>query len=238
MTRFGRLNIFTGVIDNYFNLPYMFAEYNPADAEYSNGILYISYDLSRSGTTTGLVGYVASSGVPVFQSALPSTSLKFFSINTTNNTWDFWDGSTLSFTVAGLAAVQRISISDDGGITVSIDDGGSTISIDDGSGSITVDGTVTSTITVAPSVNESNVSITETATEIVASRAARRGLIIQNADTANTIWIGSSGMTTSSGVEMLPKQIVALNNYTGATASIYGICAAGKTGDCRYLAVY
>jgi len=107
-----------------------------------------------------------------------------------------------------------------------------------GTDSLDIVGAVVSTPIVAPSIADSNVIADDARVELVATRNARRGLVIQNADTVDTVWIGNGAVTTGTGIELLPKQTVHLSNYTGATASIYGICSAGKTVDVRILEVF
>lgn len=233
--RFGKLNIQTGVITDYFDIPYTFAENLAMDAGFFSGVLFVSYN---QGALQGITGFEPSTGTPKFTGSVPATDYVYFDIDDTTNIFYFWDNATLFFKIAGLSHIQRMSIFDDGGITVSVDDGGGLISIDDGAGSITVDGSVTASITLAPSIADSNVLATAAATELVATRAARRGLIIQNADTTNTVWIGDAGVTTGTGLELLPKQTMQLNHYTGATASIYGICSALLTADIRIIEVF
>ena len=266
--RWGVLNPISGKISNYHDLPYArFAESGTRDASYYNGALYAIWDSGRGGTTVGITGFDILTETTIFDGSVISTSLIYFFINPNTNIWEFWDGTATSFTHGGLSFIQRISIHDDGGTTISIDDGGGSITVDATSlplptGAATA-GNQTTMITAlqliddlrnalktvntdqlvveqeaAPSVADSNVVATQAAGELVATRASRRGLIIQNADTTDTVWIGDSGVTTATGIELLPKQVIALNNYTGATASIYGICSAGKTADVRILEVF
>jgi len=112
---------------------------------------------------------------------------------------------------------------------------GGDITISDGGGSITVDGSVTSSISNATNMSNGNVSVSDTATQIVSSRTNRRGLLIQNDDSSESVWIGSSSVSVSNGIEILPKGQVTINNYGG---SMYGICSSGKTADVRYMEVW
>jgi hypothetical protein len=238
VSRYGEVDPDTGVISPYYNIGDVYT--SGAWADYYNGMIVL-------GMSTELVGFVPGQYVPSFRAEMALTPSEYGTFKRETGLIYFFDSGTAALGVDAPAHIQRISIHDDGGITISvddgggdisIDDGGNKISIDDGAGSITVDGAVTATTIVAPSVADSNVVANDVASELVTTRSARRGLIIQNADTTDTVWVGDSGVTAATGVELLPKQTLPLNNYTGATASIYGICSAGKTVDVRILEVF
>lgn len=91
---------------------------------------------------------------------------------------------------------------------------------------------------VSANVVQANVLVTDVATQICSTRASRRALVIQNADTTNPMWIGKDTVTTANGIEVLPKQLIILEHYDGSTEETYGICAVAKTADVRYLEVY
>ena len=73
------------------------------------------------------------------------------------------------------------------------------------------------------------VSVDSTATVILASRASRTGLIIQN-NSVKDVYIGADNtVTTVNGIKLEPGDIYENQDWIGA---IYGIVAAG-TADIR-----
>lgn len=238
VARYGEIDPDTGIVSPYYDIGDVYISGMWAD--YYNGMLMV-------GATTEVIGLVPGEQIPSFRAAMTLTPNDYATFKRDKGLIYFFDSGTAAFGINAPAHIQRISIHDDGSITISVDDGGGNLSIDDGGnvisiddagGSVTVDGGVTATTIVAPSVADGNYGASDVAGEIVVARSARRGLIIQNADTTDTVWIGDAGVTTATGIELLPKQTLPLNNYTGATASIYGICSAGKTADVRVLEVF
>lgn len=79
------------------------------------------------------------------------------------------------------------------------------------------------------------VTVTTSATQIVAGNTKRIGLIVEN-NSAGTIFLGSdSSVTTSNGIPLL--QYATLTEDSGGEkmfqGDVYGIVASG-TSDCRY----
>ena len=75
------------------------------------------------------------------------------------------------------------------------------------------------------------VSVGSTATVIKAANASRGAILIRNNGSQN-IWIGPSGVTTSTGYKLAPLKMI----YLRDKSAIYGIVASG-TCDVRYLEV-
>jgi hypothetical protein len=78
------------------------------------------------------------------------------------------------------------------------------------------------------------VSVTNANTLIVASRSTRSGVLITNLGTTD-VYIGNTGVTTSTGTLLLGTKGTAL--FIPTTAAIYGIVASGTQSVC-YLEVY
>lgn len=81
----------------------------------------------------------------------------------------------------------------------------------------------------ASTLNYSNISVTTSATLIKASNSSRKRILIRNLHSVS-IWIGDSGVLTTDGFELKPKECIVLWD----TAAIYGIVLA-DTADIRYL---
>lgn len=65
------------------------------------------------------------------------------------------------------------------------------------------------------------VSVAATATQIVASNATRRAVLITNPSSSVTVYIGGAAVTTSTGQELLPGNSLSLP----VTSAVYGIVA-------------
>ena len=138
-----------------------------------------------------------------------------------------------AITVDGTVAATQSGTWDIGTVgtitnVVHIDDNASTISIDDGGSSITVDGTVSTTPAAYSSWQVEAVTVTNTATAIVATSplANRLSAIIQNVGNADMFVGPTNAVTVASGL-LISKgfsQEVALDD----DATIYGI-SAGTT---------
>jgi len=71
----------------------------------------------------------------------------------------------------------------------------------------------------APNIATNRITVMTTAVQIVAARTGRKRLTIRNTDAANDIYLGTSGVTTTTG-HLLPKgqEIVLFTE-----AAVYGI---------------
>ena len=77
------------------------------------------------------------------------------------------------------------------------------------------------------------VSVTSTATEILPADTTRKGLIIKNVDSTNTIHLGmDTSVTSSNGMPLGPGGTFQMSHKNEMfTGSIYGI---GATTDVRF----
>ena len=76
-----------------------------------------------------------------------------------------------------------------------------------------------------PTLNATGqVSITNAATQIIAANSARSGVLITNPSTTVTVYVGLSGVTTSTGAILSPGASLTLP----VTSAIYGIVATGS----------
>ena len=89
--------------------------------------------------------------------------------------------------------------------------------------------------TLAGAANEANgqVSVTNAATKIVDIRSTRRSVVIINLSSSVTVYLGPSGVTTSTGLAIPAGQSVSIP-FTGA---IYGIVASGSL-TVSYMEIY
>lgn len=69
-----------------------------------------------------------------------------------------------------------------------------------------------------------NVVIAAASTLLLAARSTRRYAIIKNIETTTVAYIGKSGVTTSTGMELRPGQSVVWES----TAAIYAVAASGN----------
>ena len=70
-----------------------------------------------------------------------------------------------------------------------------------------------------------NHALSTSAAEILAADTTRRSVIIQNIDASITAYIGVSGVTTSTGLQLVAGQAITLDK--AAAAAIYAIAASG-----------
>lgn len=83
---------------------------------------------------------------------------------------------------------------------------------------------------LSSSITAADIDVASTATEIVAANTSRQALTIWN-NGSETIYLGGSGVTTSTG---LPLEAGTGVDFSHTTAAIYGICSTGPV-DTRYL---
>jgi len=79
------------------------------------------------------------------------------------------------------------------------------------------------------------VSVTETATLIVAANSRRKGGFVRNLGTGNIFWGFTSSVTIANGMLLEPGEV--LNNSGLADSwrgNIFGIAEAGNTEDIRF----
>ena len=90
------------------------------------------------------------------------------------------------------------------------------------------------TVTEAPgtTLTTGGISVTSSATLIVAAATTRRGLVIQN-NSSDDVYIGASGVSTTTGVKLAAGASVVDN---ASSAAWYGIVASG-TANVRYVQV-
>jgi hypothetical protein len=77
------------------------------------------------------------------------------------------------------------------------------------------------------------VTIGTSAALIKGSTSGRESIVIQNVHASNDLYVGPSGVTTSSGVKVPAGQSITFDDYIGP---VYGIASAAST-DVRYLEV-
>jgi hypothetical protein len=83
-------------------------------------------------------------------------------------------------------------------------------------------------------MNHSQVTVTTTATVIVASNTARLGGVVKNIGSVDIYVGGSSSVTVSNGYRLKPDEELPSNILTGYTSTLYGIVASG-TGTAAVL---
>ncbi|MHA1289125.1 MAG: hypothetical protein ACTSPB_17190 [Candidatus Thorarchaeota archaeon] len=225
------------------------------DMEYALNQFYFSvasyYEVVLPGASTSYITIDKPSSGPTYYIEYDSSRNLFFTQDQTSNDYNtlvspnsvqkfsIYDDGGVSITVddggSSLSVDDggsTISV-DDGGSTISIDDDGSTISIDDGEGSITVDGLVTAAIQVSDDMNYDTVTITNAAggTQIVATNSSRKGIVIINADASNSVYLGGdASVATSNGLELPAGAYVVYTNYTRVVHAI----AENSPVDVRY----
>ncbi len=93
-------------------------------------------------------------------------------------------------------------------------------------GSATVSGSVTvSSVTAAPgaaTIVSGQVSVSTTGV-LVAARTGRRSVIVKNTDTATTIYIGPSGVSSSTGMPLKAGESTSVNT----SAVLHAVSASG-----------
>ena len=76
------------------------------------------------------------------------------------------------------------------------------------------------------------ITVTSTAQEITIG-TGKRTIELQNVGT-NVIYYGGSGVTSASGIKLFPNQSKPFSNVKDSF-SIYLVCAAGETAECRII---
>lgn len=100
------------------------------------------------------------------------------------------------------------------------------------SGTVTVAGTVTTNDNPGTTIVNGQVTINNTATQIVAANATRRHVIIKNPSTATkSIFVGDSGVTTTNGIEVAIGESITIDSE----AALYAIVATGSQAGVGYL---
>lgn len=85
----------------------------------------------------------------------------------------------------------------------------------------------------AANLGFNQVTVQNTATQIVAANATRRAVVIVNTDASNAIYIGSASVTSSTGI----KLAAGANISIPTVAAVYGITAS-STAVAGELEVY
>ena len=88
---------------------------------------------------------------------------------------------------------------------------------------------------LANTMNYGSQTVTTSATLVVNSNVNRRGFLLRNLG-AETIYVGGSTVTGSTGASLLPNKCVYLKGG-GATQAVYAITSS-STSDVRYLEAY
>ncbi len=112
------------------------------------------------------------------------------------------------------------------GNTLGIDDDGGSITVDDGSGSITVDdgGVPLEVIERGTTIASGSVSVTGTAGVVLSADSTRRSVVLTNLGT-DYVWVGTSGVTTNTGIRLSGGQAVTIDR--APTAAIYAVASSG-----------
>lgn len=76
-------------------------------------------------------------------------------------------------------------------------------------------------------------ALTTSAAQVVAARATRRSVLIVNLSTTITVYVGNTGVTSSTGIPVLPGAGVTIPSTTAQFA-----VAASSTPSVAYLEVY
>ena len=84
----------------------------------------------------------------------------------------------------------------------------------------------------ASNMDTASISVSTSATLIVAARTARKGLVVYN-NSSQTVFLGASGVATSDGYELLASESIYLYNKE----ALYGIVAS-STSDIRFIEVW
>jgi len=77
------------------------------------------------------------------------------------------------------------------------------------------------------------VALTTTAAQVVAARATRRNVLIVNTDTAITVYVGNTGVTSATGLPILPGQGITIPSV----AAQFAVAASG-TPTVAYFETY
>ena len=95
------------------------------------------------------------------------------------------------------------------------------------------DAPTSTTVALASTIANAAVTVTTDATLLIAARTNRKALIIQN-NSAGDIYIGGSGITTSTGLKLAAG--ATFSDYV-TSAAWYGIVAS-STANVRVIEVY
>lgn len=80
------------------------------------------------------------------------------------------------------------------------------------------------------------ITVTDAATKIPTTNLDnRKAITIFNNSSSETVYIGGSSVTTSTGYPLLPYQGLPFD--LGSGGQLYGICNTGKTASVRYLEI-
>ncbi len=92
----------------------------------------------------------------------------------------------------------------------------------------------TSSVSIGTSnLATSQAAMTATAAVVVAARSGRRKATLYNSG-ANTVFVGASGVTTATGLRLLPGGSLDVES----AAVVYGVCAATLTSNVDVLEVF
>jgi len=97
--------------------------------------------------------------------------------------------------------------------------------------------TATASVSTSPGADNfatNQVSVTDSATAIVAARATQRAVLIINHGTTD-VYIGGAAVTTSTGILLAGTEGAAIG--IGTTAAVYGIVASGSQ-TVSYIEIY
>jgi delta 1-pyrroline-5-carboxylate dehydrogenase len=64
---------------------------------------------------------------------------------------------------------------------------------------------------------------------LAAAASTRQTLLLSNTSSANTVWLGQSGVDKTHGFPLLPGQEITIGAELGAALAWYGICDTGLT---------
>lgn len=89
--------------------------------------------------------------------------------------------------------------------------------------------TVAGSASAATALTENQVSVTTSATQIIAANANRRSLIIENSSGSSVFIADTNGVTTSNGFKMASPSAISFNRVDdGYTGAVFGIVASGS----------
>ena len=163
--------------------------------------------------------------VPGTQAFVP-TGVNARVTNTVSVTGSVTASITGSVTVSTLPNPVTVS----GTVTVSGITATASVLVTNFPASQTVSGTVTTTPVLATTFTTSQVSITESATQIFAAAALTTYRAVTNTSTASIVYLGTSAVTTTSGYPLGPGQVFSMANQSGALFGIVGALATTSIG--------
>ena len=74
------------------------------------------------------------------------------------------------------------------------------------------------------SINNNQITVTNTATQLVPQNPGRQSILIENTDGARTVYIGTQGVTAATGFPLLAGQVLKMYEIP----AIYAITASGS----------